>query len=152
MEDSGQWMGYVSSNVHTNQLLVWDPLEDPAAILTMDEVTTRWQDEYQGRFLRFDEQTNTIAPWTSITTPGTRRALRAMTLHVRVLQKMDEDYMIDDWEKIGTRGQHAGPGGSPAGRWRSSIHFYTSESVKLRPVWVKEWLVRLFKGHREMHL
>ncbi len=35
MVDSGQWMGFVSSLVHTNQLLVWDTLRVFAPISTL---------------------------------------------------------------------------------------------------------------------
>ncbi len=36
VDDSGQWMGCVSSHVHTNQLFVWGTLEAFAFILTYD--------------------------------------------------------------------------------------------------------------------
>jgi hypothetical protein len=48
--DGGQWMGCVSSNVHTDQLLVWDTLEVFFAIfdfMMMDEVKTRWTNSFK---------------------------------------------------------------------------------------------------------
>jgi hypothetical protein len=117
-------MGYVSSHVHTNRLLVWDTLEDFAAILT----TWRWGmtiwpvqlNRYQTRgwLLQQDGQANTIARRTSATILGQDK-LQVRILHHQgqALQYRDKDDMMNNWvEKM--RNERMSPA------WRRTQPYY----------------------------
>ncbi len=149
--DGDQWMGYVSSHVHTNRLLVWDTLEDFAAILT----TCRWGmtiwpvrlNRYQSRgwLLQQDGQANTIARWTNATIL-VQDKLQVRILHHQgqALQYRDKDDTMNNQDEKMRNERMPWHLKSPT--WRRTQPYYIWAKEVSIPIWMNEGLVRLFKG------